>query len=93
MKIILLVEYTIYYYGYVKNHYRLIANDLSKRKELDADPIAIQQIEFFGELKKLDDDDGAKSIFISTILEKVKQARLKFSQGSVVDGKLSRRES
>ena len=31
-------------YEYVKNHYRLIAVDLSRQKELDADPKAIQQI-------------------------------------------------
>ena len=35
-------------YKYFKNHYQLIAVDLSKQKELDADPRAIQQIEFYG---------------------------------------------
>ena len=29
-------------YEYTKNHYRLIAVDLSRQKELDADPKAIQ---------------------------------------------------
>ena len=29
-------------YDYIKNHYRLIAVDLSSQKELDADPKAIQ---------------------------------------------------
>ena len=33
-------------YNYFKNHYKLIPVDLSKQKELDADPRAIQQIEF-----------------------------------------------
>ena len=33
-------------YEYFKKNYQLIAVDLSKRKELDADPRAIQQIEF-----------------------------------------------
>ena len=33
-------------YEHIKNYYRLIAVDLSERKELDADPKAIQQIEF-----------------------------------------------
>ena len=33
-------------YQYFKDHYRLIAVDLSKQKDLDADPRAIQQIEF-----------------------------------------------
>ena len=32
-------------YNYFKKHYKLIAVDLSKQKELDADPRAIQQIE------------------------------------------------
>ena len=34
-----------------KNHYQLIAVDLPKQKELDADPRVIQQIEFYGMLK------------------------------------------
>ena len=33
-------------YQYFKDHYQLVAVDLSKKKELDADPTAIQQIEF-----------------------------------------------
>ena len=36
---------------YIKNNYRLIAVDLSRQKELDADPKAIEQIEFVGKLK------------------------------------------
>ena len=38
-------------YQYFKDHYQLIAVDLSKQKELDADPRAIQQIEFYGKLE------------------------------------------
>ena len=41
-------------YEYIKNHYRLIAVDLSRQKELDAldaDPKSIQQIKFAGKLK------------------------------------------
>ena len=38
-------------YNYIKNHYRLIAVGLRRQKELDADPKAIQQIEFVGQLK------------------------------------------
>ena len=34
------------------SYYRLIAVDLSRQKELDADPKAIQQIEFVGQLKE-----------------------------------------
>ena len=33
-------------YDYFKKHYKLVAVNLSKQKELDADPRAIQQIEF-----------------------------------------------
>ena len=35
-------------YQCFKDHYQLIAVDLSKQKESDADPRAIQQIEFYG---------------------------------------------
>ena len=38
-------------YQYFKDHYQLIAIDISKQKELDADSRAIQQIEFYGMLK------------------------------------------
>ena len=31
-------------YNYFKEHYKLVAVDLSKQKELDANPRAIQQI-------------------------------------------------
>ena len=76
-------------YDYIKSHYRLIAVDLSRQKQLDADPKAIQQIEFIGQLKKLDDNGNAtdagndKSMIVVAILEKIKETRLKFSQGSV----------
>ena len=33
-------------YNYFRKHYKLVAVDLSKQKELDSDPSAIQQIEF-----------------------------------------------
>ena len=35
-------------YAYFKDNYRLIAVDLSKQKDLDVDPRAIQQIVFQG---------------------------------------------
>ena len=38
-------------YEYIENHYRLIAFDLIREKELDVDRKAIQQIEFVGQLK------------------------------------------
>ena len=33
-------------FDYFKKHYKLVAVDLSKQKELDADPRAIQQTDF-----------------------------------------------
>ena len=71
--------------GYIKKHYRLKAVNLSRKKELDADPKAIQQIEFVGKLKNIDgiNADGTQSMFVLKILEKVKETRLKFSQGNV----------
>ena len=41
-------------YDYIKNHYKLRAVYLSRQKELDADPKAIQQIEIVAQLKKQD---------------------------------------
>ena len=71
-------------YDYIKNHYRLIAVDLSRQKELDADPKAIQQIVFVRQLKNPDDAIVANgSMFVLTILEKMKETILKFSQGSI----------
>ena len=59
---------------------------MSRQKELDAGPKAIQKIKFVGQLKNIDgiNADGTQSMFILTILEKIKEARLKFSQGSVL---------
>ena len=63
----------------------MIAVHLSRPKELDADPKAIQQIEFVGQLKNLDDAVVPnESMFVFfLILEKIKENRLKFSHGSV----------
>ena len=47
---------------YIKNHYRLIAVDLSRQKELEADQKAIQQIEFVGQLKDLDNTNANADI-------------------------------
>ena len=52
-------------YEYIKNHYKLIANDVSRQRELDADPKAIQQIGFVGKLKNTNgrNVDSTQSIF------------------------------
>ena len=60
-------------YQYFKDHFQLIAVDLSKQKELDADPKANQKIEFYGK-------PGTDSQ-ICIVLEKLKETVLEFSQG------------
>ena len=73
---------------FIKNHYRLTAVDLGLQNELDTDSKAIQLIQSVGQLKKLDGNDNAtdagfnQSMFVLTIQEKIKEATLKFSQGS-----------
>ena len=53
---------------------------MSRHKELDADPKAIKQIEFAGQLKNDNNQIIANETnFILTILEKIKEIRLKFS--------------
>ena len=39
-------------YNYLKNYYKMIAIDLNKQEALDADPEAIQQIHFTGNLDR-----------------------------------------
>ena len=61
-------------YQHFKDDYNLIAIDLSKQKELDADSRAIQQIEFYGMLKT--------NSQVCTVLEKSKETTLQFSKGT-----------
>ena len=67
--------------SYFKENYKLIAIDLSKQQELDADPRAIQQINFTA---NLDRNDGATMFFI---IEEAKEICFfeifEFSQGTV----------
>ena len=62
-------------FNYFDKHYKLVAVDLSKQKELDADPRAIQQIEFKYML-------GINST-IYWVLEKSKETILEFYKGTV----------
>ena len=64
-------------YTYFKKYYKMIAIDLSKQQVLDADPRAIQQINFTGNL------DRAGNSRIYFILEEVKETIFEFSQGTV----------
>ena len=61
-------------YQYFKDHYQLIAVDLSKQKELDADPRAIQQTEFYGKLET--------NLQVCKALEKSKETVLEFYKGT-----------
>ena len=64
-------------YDCIRNLYRLIAVDLNRQRELDADPKAIQQIQFVRQLKNPDYAIVAnESMFVLAILEKVKETRL-----------------
>ena len=64
-------------YTYFKKYYKMIAIDLSKQQALDADPRAIQQINFTANL------DRAGNTRIYFILEEAKKTVLDFSQGIV----------
>ena len=64
-------------YIYFKNYYKMIAVDLSKQQALDADPKAIQRINFTVNL------DRAGNTIISFILEKAKETVFDFPQGIV----------
>ena len=62
-------------YKYFTKHYKLVAVDLSKQKELDVDPRAIQQIEFKYTLET--------NSTIYWVLEKSKETVLEFYKGTV----------
>ena len=64
-------------YPYFKKYYELIAIDLSKQQKLDADPKAIQQINFTGNLDRVEDS----TMFL--IIEEAKETVLDFSKRAV----------
>ena len=64
-------------YPYFLDTYKMIAVDLSKQQALDADPRAIQQINFTANL------DRAGNTRVYSILEEAKETILDFSQGTV----------
>ena len=63
--------------SYFKDHYKMIAIDLSKQQALDANPRSIQQINFTANL----DRAGYTTMFF--IIEEAKETILDFSQGTV----------
>ena len=64
-------------YPYFKKHYKSIAIDLSKQQNVDADPKAIQQINFTGNL------DRAKYTTMFFIIEEAKESVLDYTKGKV----------
>ena len=64
-------------YPYFKDIYKMIAVDLSKQQALDADPRAIQQINFTANL------DRAGNTRIYFILEEAKESILNFAHDPV----------
>ena len=64
-------------YSYFKDHYKIVAINLSKQQALDADPRAIQQINFMANL----DRDGNTAIFF--IIEEAKETVSDFSKGTI----------
>ena len=64
-------------YTYFKKYYKMIAVDLSKQQALDADPKAIQQINFASNL------DREGNTWFCFILEEAKKTVFEFSQGTV----------
>ena len=65
-------------YAYFKDNYKLIAVDLSKQKSLDADPRAIQQIVFQGNVGRKNNT----KIRLYTILEKSKETIPEIAKGT-----------
>ena len=64
-------------YSYFKDHYKMIAIDVSKQQVLDADPRPIQQINLTANIDRV----GNTTMFF--IIEEVKETVLDFSQGTV----------
>ena len=65
------------YYTYFRDNYKMNAINLSRQKALDADPRAIQQINFTANL------DRAGDTRVYFILEESKETKLNFAQGTV----------
>ena len=64
-------------YSYFVDTYKMITADLSKQQALDADPTAIQQINFTANI------DRAGNTRVYLILKEAKETILDFSQGTV----------
>ena len=77
-KLLLVIEMTLFVRLYLfQKYYKIIVKDLSKQQVLDADPKAIQQINFTENL------DRAGNTRFYFILEEAKETVFEFSQGTV----------
>ena len=65
--------------NYFKDYCKMIAMDLRKQQALDADPKAMQQINFTGNLAR----DPIENATMFLIIEEAKETVLDFSQGTV----------
>ena len=66
-------------YNYFNKYYKIIAIDLSKQQALDADPKAVQQINFTGNLAR----EGHANTTMFFFIEDAKETILDFSQRTV----------
>ena len=64
-------------YPYFKNYYKLIGIDLSKQQKVHADPNAVQQTNFTGNL------DRAEGSTMFLIIDEAKETVLDFSKGTI----------
>ena len=61
-------------FAYFEKNYRIIAVDLNRQKDLDADPKAIQQIIFIGKT--------GNTVMIYYVLEQSRETKLEFPKGT-----------
>ena len=61
-------------FAYFEKNYRIIAVDLNRQKDLDADPKAIQQIIFIGKT--------GNTVRIYYVLEQSRETKLEFPKGT-----------
>ena len=66
-------------FAYFEKNYRVIADDLKKKKALDADSRAIQQIIFTGKIKSTVQNTR---VIIFYILKQSNETMLEFSKGT-----------
>ena len=62
-------------FAYFEKNYRIIAVDLNRQKDLDADPKAIQQIIFIGKT--------GNTVRIYYVLEQSRETKLEFPKGTI----------